>query len=144
MNKFGLVLLSFILISPCTRAEDQGALFDDTRLISAAVAIQLSEDQRAVFQTNLAEYLEKLGSATRKLIRRNNETDVTKKIVRKRKQLTRTLDRKMATILTEDQYLRYEDYRTLLLTKLSGALNTKGKEGTTSFSTMMGSANSGT
>ena len=119
-------------------------MLEDTRLITAAVAIQLSEDQQAAFQTLLAEYLEKLGSATRKLIRRNNETDVAKKIIRKRKQLTRTFDKKMAAILTEGQYPRYEQYRTLLLAKLSGALNTQVKEGTTSFSTMMGSSNSGT
>ena len=117
---------------------------EDTRLINAAIAIQLAEDQQAVFQANLAEYLEKLGSATRKLIRRNNETDVAKKIIRKRKQLTRSLDKKMAAILTEEQYPLYEDYRTLLLAKLSGALNTQDKEGSTSFSTMMGSSNSGT
>ena len=144
LNKFALVLLSFLLISPCARAEDRSAMLEDTRLITAAVAIQLSEDQQAAFQTLLAEYLEKLGSATRKLIRRNNETDVAKKIIRKRKQLTRTFDKKMAAILTEEQYPRYEQYRTLLLAKLSGALNTQGKEGTTSFSTMMGSSNSGT
>ncbi len=119
-------------------------MLEDTRLLSAAVDIQLSEDQQIAFQTHLSEYLEKLGSATRKLIRRNNETDVAKKVVRKRKQLTRTLDKKMAGVLTEDQYPRYEKYRTLLLAKLSGALDAQGKEGTTSFTTMMGSSNSGT
>ena len=144
MNKLALVLLSLILISPCLRAEDRNTMPEDTHLINAAIAIQLAEDQQMVFQVNLAEYMEKLGSATRKLIRRNNETDVAKKIIRKRKQLTRTFDKKMAAILTEGQYPRYEQYRTLLLAKLSGALNTQGKEGTTSFSTMMGSSNSGT
>ena len=119
-------------------------MLEDTRLLSAAVDIQLSEDQQIAFQTHLSEYLEKLGSATRKLIRRNNETDVAKKVIRKRKQLTRTLDKKMAGFLTEDQYPRYEKYRTLLLAKLSGALDAQGKEGTTSFTTMMGSSNSGT
>ena len=139
-----MLFLSFLLIAPLARSADQSATLGDARLISAAVDIQLSEDQQVAFQTNLTDYLEKLGSATRKLVRRNNETDVAKKIIRKRKQLTRTLDRKMAAILSKEQYPRYEDYRVLLLAKLSGALNTQGKEGTTSFSTMMGSSNSGT
>ena len=119
-------------------------MLDDNRLVSAAVDIRLSENQNAAFQTHLGEYLEKLGSSTRKLVRRNNETDVAKKIIRKRKQLTRTLDKKMAGILREDQYPQYEKYRTLLLAKLIGALDEQGKEGTTSFTTMMGSSNSGT
>ena len=144
MNKLILTIVISLLISHSVQAERQNSMLEDTRLLSAAVDIQLSEDQQIAFQTHLSEYLEKLGSATRKLIRRNNETDVAKKVVRKRKQLTRTLDKKMAGVLTEDQYPRYEKYRTLLLAKLSGALDAQGKEGTTSFTTMMGSSNSGT
>lgn len=144
MNKLILTIVISLLISLSVQAERQNSMLEDTRLLSAAVDIQLSEDQQIAFQTHLSEYLEKLGSATRKLIRRNNETDVAKKVVRKRKQLTRTLDKKMAGVLTEDQYPRYEKYRTLLLAKLSGALDAQGKEGTTSFTTMMGSSNSGT
>ncbi len=144
MNKLILTIVISLLISLSVQAERQNSMLEDTRLLSAAVDIQLSEDQQIAFQTYLSEYLEKLGSATRKLIRRNNETDVAKKVVRKRKQLTRTLDKKMAGVLTEDQYPRYEKYRTLLLAKLSGALDAQGKEGTTSFTTMMGSSNSGT
>ncbi len=144
VNKLILTIVISLLISHSVQAERQNSMLEDTRLLSAAVDIQLSEDQQIAFQTHLSEYLEKLGSATRKLIRRNNETDVAKKVVRKRKQLTRTLDKKMAGVLTEDQYPRYEKYRTLLLAKLSGALDAQGKEGTTSFTTMMGSSNSGT
>ena len=144
VNKFILVLLSSLLLSTSLQAEDRNNMLEDDRLVSAAVDIGLSKDQQEKFQIHLGEYLEKLGSSTRKLIRRNNETDVTKKIIRKRKQLTRTLDKKMAEILNEDQYPRYEKYRTLLLAKLTGALDAQGKEGTTSFTTMMGSSNSGT
>ena len=108
MSKFILIILISLSFSPSVQAENQNNMLEDTRLVSAAVDIQLSRDQRVAFQTHLGEYLEKLGSATRKLIRRNIETDVAKKIVRKRKQLTRTLDKKMADVLTEDQYPRYE------------------------------------
>ena len=73
-----MLFLSFLLIAPLARSEDQSATLDDARLISAAVDIQLSQDQQVAFQTNLTEYLKKLGSATRKLVRRNNETDVAK------------------------------------------------------------------
>ncbi len=144
MNKFVLMFLWLLILTTSARAESETRAVEDNRLVTAAMDIQLTEDQQPLFQAHLNDYLTNLGSATRKLVRRNNETDVAKKIVRKRRQLTRALDEKMAEILTDQQYQHYEKYRALLLAKVSGALGAQGKEGTTSFTTMMGSSNSGT
>tara|TARA_B100000401_G_scaffold395032_1_gene303740 strand:- start:3 stop:434 length:432 start_codon:yes stop_codon:yes gene_type:complete len=119
-------------------------MLEDPRLITAAIAIELTEQQKQEFKQHLSAYLKKLSSATRKIMQRNNVTNLPKQITRKRNQLTRSLDKKMETLLTADQYSRYEEYRTLLLAKMSGALDGQSKEGTTSFSTMMGSGAQGT
>ena len=119
-------------------------MLEDSRLLEAAVAMELTAEQRKVFQQHLSDYLTKLATATKKLMQRNNVTNLPKQIARKRNQLTRSLDKQMASLLTEEQYLLYEEYRTLLLAKMSGALGDQGKEGTTSFSTMMGSGTQGT
>lgn len=128
--------LLYSLCSPAEQARDP--------LIQAAADIRMTDEQKAAFQSNLEEFMDDVASATRKLLRRNNETNVMKKIVRKRKQLLNSMDRKMAKVLTEEQYPRYEAYRDLFYASISGRLGTGDKETTTGFSTMMGSANQGT
>lgn len=125
-------------------AFDANANKVDDPLLKAAMDIQMNEEQTAAFQANLQEFMNDLASSTRKLMRRNNETNVEKKILRKRKQLLNSMDEKMAAVLTEEQYPRYEAYRDLLYARMTGAMTGKDKEGTTGFSTMMGSAHQGT
>ena len=144
MKKLTSLLLCLLWLSLASNAKAETSMLEDPRLLEAAVAMELTAEQRQVFQQHLSDYLTKLATATKKLMQPNNVTNLPKQITRKRNQLTRSLDKQMASLLTEEQYLLYEEYRTLLLAKMSGALGDQGKEGTTSFSTMMGSGTQGT
>ena len=136
-----LICAVILVVSAGASANEVSEIKDP--LLQAVVDIEMTEEQKAAFQTNLKEFMEDVASSTRKLMRRNNETGVQKKIIRKRKQLLNRLDKQMSDVLTEEQFPRYEKYRTLLYARMNGAGNQQ-QEGTTGFSTMMGSAHSGT
>ncbi len=128
--------LSFASIAPASAASGGGLLMDP-RLIQAAIDIQMTDEQIPEFQGEVVDYLKSVGRATQKLLQRNNQHDLEKKIIRKRASLAKKMDKEMAKLLTDEQYPRYEKYRELLLAKLSGTLDGDGEE-TAGFSNMMG------
>jgi len=87
-------------------------------VVAAAVAIELDTEQLPAFRTSAGEFLNRYGEEVRRLIRRN-EPDLQIHIDRKREKLARDMDERMAAFMSDEQLIRYQDYRKALLEALS-------------------------
>lgn len=96
---------------------EEGGAFRDPEVVRAAFAIGMNLEQGAQFREVVTEFGTSLGTEFRKLLQRGN-VDIERRWERKQKQLTRKMDEKMATFLTEQQIPAYETYRDVLLLKL--------------------------
>lgn len=138
-----IILILSLLLAGHVPAATTNPL-EDPRLLKAAIDIQLTEEQVPVFQKSLGEFLSSVAKSTKKLMQRNNQTNLMKKIERKRYVAAQQMDKKMEKVLTDEQYPRYLKYRELLLLKISGQLDSADEEGTTSVTNMLGVGQSGT
>jgi hypothetical protein len=86
-------------------------------VLKAAAAIKMSPDQLSVFRTAIGAFVDDLMQETYRLTKQN-KSDIPRRVKSKRNKLVKQLNGKMAAVLTEDQYSRYETYRILLVKKL--------------------------
>ena len=87
-------------------------------VLKAAIDIGMTAEQRPQFQGAITEMLQGYGSDVRKLMRAHNQTNLPKKIEKKRKVRVKALDKAVAEFLTPDQLPAYDTYRDTLLAKM--------------------------
>ncbi len=63
MKKLTSLLLCLLWLSLASNAKAETNMLEDPRLLEAAVAIELTAEQRQVFQQHLSDYLTKLATA---------------------------------------------------------------------------------
>jgi len=111
---------TLVLSTKLTAAEPQ-APWTHPDVLLAAVNIGMTEEQQPQFREALAEFLQGFSADVRKLMRANNQTDLPRKIERKRNRRVSTMDKHMSTFLDSTQYAAYETYRDSLLEKMDEA-----------------------
>ncbi len=103
--------------APAKQANTGGGPWGHPDVLKAAAAIQMNPEQLTVFRASVGQFVDGLMKETMRLVKRQ-EPDIPRKLRRKRNKLAKQLDKQMAGVLDEEQYTRYETYRTLLMTKL--------------------------
>lgn len=86
-------------------------------VVKAAVDIGMTEEQLAQFRSHVAEFMDGRMKAFNNLMRRNNVTNMERKMKSRTNRLKRRMDEQMGELLTEEQYPKYEVYRDLLMSK---------------------------
>ena len=86
-------------------------------VVKAAVDIGMTDEQLAHFRSHVAEFMDGRMKAFNNLMRRNNVTNMDRKMKSRTKRLKRRMDEQMSELLTEEQYPKYEVYRDLLMSK---------------------------
>ncbi len=118
MKAMRIALLGvLILLSTGLAAEEQRPPWLSDEVMAAAMAIGLTSEQMAPFRECVTDFLESYRDQARRLLRRG-AAGLEGQIKRLRNSLAREMDGRMATFLTEDQMVRYEDYRKALLDSL--------------------------
>ena len=102
-----------------TYAEEDVQPWRHPDVLKAAIDIGMNAEQRPQFQEAITEMLQGYGSDVRKLMRAHNQTNLPKKIEKKRKVRVKALDKTVAGFLTEDQMNAYAIYRDTLLDKMA-------------------------
>ena len=102
-----------------TYAEEDVQPWRHPDVLKAAIDIGMNAEQRPQFQEAITEMLQGYGSDVRKLMRAHNQTNLPKKIEKKRKVRVKALDKTVAGFLTEDQMTAYAIYRDTLLDKMA-------------------------
>lgn len=123
MKKLLLTLVTIGLMQSAVAvlaAEPPKPAYMQTEVLQAALAIQMTDEQRPQFQQALTKFHNARMEAISLLMRRNNQTGVPRKIKGKTNALLKNMDKDMAVFLTEEQMIAYQDYRTKLKSNMRG------------------------
>jgi len=119
MKKLLILGLLISLVQTASGAEDTPA-FVQPEVLKAALAINLTDEQKPQFQQALTDFVNDQDDAIRLLMRRNNQTNLPRKIKGKRNGLLKAMDKQMATFLTQEQMPAYEHYAKTLKSYMRG------------------------
>ena len=111
------VLFILAVIPALTEAAQPRPPWMQPDVVRAAVDIGMTDEQLAQFRSHVAEFMDGRMKAFNNLMRRNNVTNMDRKMKSRTKKLKRRMDEQMGELLTEDQYPKYEAYRDLLMSK---------------------------
>ena len=113
-----LAILLFLVVMPALEGEaQQRPPWMQPDVVRAAVDIGMTDEQLAQFRSHVAEFMDGRMKAFNNLMRRNNVTNMDRKMKSRTKKLKRRMDEQMSELLTEEQYPKYEVYRDLLMSK---------------------------
>ena len=113
-----LAVLAFLALMPALEgAAQQRPPWMQPDVVRAAVDIGMTDEQLAQFRSHVAEFMDGRMKAFNNLMRRNNVTNMDRKMKSRTKKLKRRMDEQMSELLTEEQYPKYEVYRDLLMSK---------------------------
>jgi hypothetical protein len=101
-------------------AEPPTPAYLQPEVLQAALAIQLNDEQKPQFQKALTDFHNARMEGISLLMRRNNQTDLPRKIKSKTNSLLKKMDKDMAVFLSEEQMLAYMDYRKKLKSNMQG------------------------
>ena len=118
MNYWRHLALLVPLLLPFLAQAASNSPFVNPDVVKAAVEIQMSEEQSAEFRKIIGEFADSLGPAFSKLVQRTNPAHISRKWRTKRGRLVKDMNKKMAVVLTEEQYPKYERYVQVLLEKM--------------------------
>ena len=113
-----VLLMVSVLLAVVAAGEEERPPWLSEEVIAAAMAIELTPEQMAPFRTSVTEFLESYRDQARRLVRRG-AAGLEGQIDRLRKSLASDMDERMAAFLSEDQMVRYGDYRSALLDSLA-------------------------
>ena len=111
------LLLILAAVPILGEAQQQRPPWMQPDVVKAAVDIGMTEEQLAQFRSHVAEFMDGRMKAFNNLMRRNNVTNMDRKMKSRTKRLKRRMDEQMGELLTEEQYPKYEVYRDLLMSK---------------------------
>lgn len=122
LKKFLFLVIGTFVFATVSAApsgkQTQGAPWADPEVIKAAIAIDMSEQQAALFRTAMGTFIDGVWRDSMNLIKRQ-KPNLEKELKRVTRKHSKKLDQKMRTVFTEDQqFALYQAYRDLLLSKL--------------------------
>lgn len=117
MKRLSTVCFLALLALPV--AAEQAGAWADPAVIEAAYRIGMDDAQRPAFRDAVAAFFEGYAADVQRLLRRNNQTDLPRKIAAKRRNRVKQLDQRMGEILRPEQMPAYGEYRDLLLEKMA-------------------------
>jgi hypothetical protein len=108
------------LVNNARAAEPPTPAFLQPDVLRAAVAINLTEEQKPQFQAALTQFINARIEAVNRLMRKNNQTNLGRKIKSRSNSLLKQMDKDMAMFLTEEQLPAYQVYRDTLKANMRG------------------------
>ncbi len=116
-----LLVVLMVFSSAALAAEQPRPPWLDTDVLKAALAMELTDEQKPQFQQAVSDLVNGRGKATAKLLRRNNVTNLERKLKTANNRQFKKMDKNVAGFLSDDQYPRYVVYRDLLKQKMKEA-----------------------
>ena len=122
LKKFIFPFIGFFIFATVAAAPSEkqanSSPWTDPEVIKAAIAIDMSEEQAALFRTAMGTFIDGVWKDSMNLIKRQ-KPNLEKELKRVTRKHRKKLDQKMRAVFTEDQqFSRYQAYRDLLLSKL--------------------------
>ena len=115
----GVVLASTFLVATPAFAGQATPAFMQPEVLQAAVAMNLTDEQKPKFQGALSNLVNERTKAFNNYLRRNNQTGIARKMRSKTTALVKKMDAEVGEFLTEEQVPAYNNYRDLLVKYMS-------------------------
>ncbi len=116
--KIIVVFLFLLVLSPITWGAEPRPAFLQPEVLKAAVAINLTDEQKPQFQQTLTTFYNDRMAMIGKLMRGHNVTNMDRKIKSRTNTLLKKMDKSMAEFLTQEQMPAYQAYREALKSNL--------------------------
>ena len=116
-----ITLLLTLSLAGVTYAQQAVPGFMKPEVLAAAAKIGMNEEQQGQFREAVGEFVDARMKAIGKLMRRNNQTNLPRKIRGRTNSLLKQLDKDVAEFLTDEQMPAYQEYRDTLKANLAGA-----------------------
>ena len=121
MNYLRTILaLAALLCGASTFAAEQQPAFLQPEVLKAALAINMTDEQKPQFQQALTNFVNGRVEGINNLMRRRNVTNLDRKIKSLTNRLLRDMDEEMSAFLSEEQMPAYQEYRAKLKSHLRG------------------------
>ena len=123
-KSFTTVLFTILLSTSSAQAQIDSpatAPWMQPEVIAAALQMQLTTDQRVAFHTAISGMVNGQIKATNNVLRRNNVTNLPRKLKMVKRRALNKFDKQMAAILTAEQQPSYQIYLDLLATHMTRA-----------------------
>ena len=111
-----LLLACMLSVSTTTQALDP---WSDKALLGAVLAIGLQAHQKPLVAKAVETCVQGFAADVKKLLRANNQANLKRKILKKRKYRLKNLDSTLIPLLTEEQIAPYEAFKSLLANKMA-------------------------
>ena len=111
-----LLLVCTLSVSTTTQALDP---WSDKEILGAVLAIGLQDDQKPMVAKAVETCVQGFAADVKKLLRANNQTNLERKILKKRKYRLKNLDSTLIPLLTVEQIAPYETFKSLLTQKMA-------------------------
>jgi len=111
-----LLLVCTLSVSTTTQALDP---WSDKEILGAVLAIGLQDDQKPMVAKAVETCVQGFAADVKKLLRANNQTNLERKILKKRKYRLKNLDSTLIPLLTAEQIAPYETFKSLLTQKMA-------------------------
>jgi len=112
MKKY--LAIALLLLAPLVHSAEETPAFLQPDVLKAAVAMNLTDEQKPQFQQSLTDFVNGRMAAFKKLMRGNNQTNMPRKMKSRTNKLLKQMDADVASFLTEEQMPAYELYRDTL------------------------------
>ncbi|MDG2277636.1 MAG: hypothetical protein P8L31_06710 [Pseudomonadales bacterium] len=120
-NRLTSLLLAILLFASAPAgAEGPKPAFLQPDVLKAALAINLTDEQKPVFRDAITAFAQSRIDALGKLMRGNQRTGIDRRWKSKTRAILKEMDDTLRPVLTEDQWPAYEDYREALKANLRG------------------------
>lgn len=120
-----ILAVAVLVFSTAVTAEEPTPAYMHPEVIRAAAQINMDENQQATFRQAVTDFLQGYGSDVGRLLRANNQTNLPRKIAKRRRVRAGEMDETMQKALSEDQFPAYETYRDTLLAKMDEAADAR-------------------
>jgi hypothetical protein len=122
LKKLVFLFIGFFIFATVSAAPSEkqanAAPWAHPDVIKAAIAIEMSEEQAALFRTAMGAFIDGIWRDSMNLIKRQ-KPNLEKALQRVTRKHSKRLDQEMRAVFTEDQqFARYQVYRDLLLSKI--------------------------
>ena len=115
-----LLVVLALLGSNAFAAEQPRPAFLQPEVLEAAAAINLNAEQQPLFREALGRFVDGRTKSFNSLMRRNNQTNLPRKLKGRTNSLLKKMDKEMAEFLSEEQMPAYKVYRDKLKANLRG------------------------
>lgn len=116
--RLSAIVLLVLMHAGVRAAENPGGAWADPEVLKAALAIDMTDEQKPKFGSGITGFFNCRIDAFKRVMKARDNVDIERKMKSKMNGCQRRMDKEMAGFLSKEQMPKYEIYRDTLISKL--------------------------